>query len=354
MSTGERYTRAGFGVLDVIPGVKAFTTGAKAVGTGSKLLRLGDNVLADSKNIGRLAKGTMGEGLQAGKQAMHLRLSNAQKIANQAGANVQRKLAKDWNDLGAAAKAIQGKAKQAIPLAPRERLALAGGGSIPEQSVAGASAAATKKKLQEMMRKMDNLNVKGSGESGIIKKASGANRPQTLEEFLKEMDELPRARISKKVEDGLVSTPTGKRLAPSVYMSKAEIEAHLSLFDDGVVRVQSKENFDFAINTYGPNIGDPKTGTYVMPKSVADKAISVADGNPRILEELLGLEPMSLGENPVLLDIQKTTNIRVPSGNESGAWQGLWEPGGFTNGGIPEAVVDTIKSDEYIVKNVFK
>ncbi|MBC1645626.1 hypothetical protein HB958_14255, partial [Listeria welshimeri] len=39
--------------------------------------------------IGRLAKGTMGEGLQA-------------------GANVQRKLAKDWNDLGAAAKAIQG------------------------------------------------------------------------------------------------------------------------------------------------------------------------------------------------------------------------------------------------------
>ncbi|MBC2027296.1 hypothetical protein HCJ75_07720 [Listeria welshimeri] len=169
LSTGERYTRAGFGVLDVIPGVKAFTTGAKAVGTGSKLLRLGDNVLADSKNIGRLAKGTMGEGLQAGKQAMHLRLSNAQKIANQAGANVQRKLAKDWNDLGAAAKAIQGKAKQAIPLAPRERLALAGaGGSIPEQSAAGASAAATKKKLQEMMRKMDNLNVKGSGKAGIM------------------------------------------------------------------------------------------------------------------------------------------------------------------------------------------
>ncbi|MBF2465406.1 ribonuclease YeeF family protein [Listeria welshimeri] len=177
LSTGERYTRAGFGVLDIIPGVKAFTTGAKAVGTGSKLLRLGDNVLADSKNIGRLAKGTMGEGLQAGKQAMHLRLSNAQKIAQQAGANVQRKLAKDWNDLGAAAKAIQGKAKQAIPLAPRERLALAGaGGSIPEQSVAGASAAATKKKLQEMMRKMDNLNVKGSGESGIIKGISGADK----------------------------------------------------------------------------------------------------------------------------------------------------------------------------------
>ncbi|WP_228474839.1 polymorphic toxin type 15 domain-containing protein [Listeria welshimeri] len=125
----------------------------------------------------------MGEGLQAGKQTMHLRLSNAQKIAQQAGANVQRKLAKDWNDLGAAAKAIQGKAKQAIPLAPRERLALAGaGGSIPEQSAAGASAAATKKKLQEMMQKMDNLNVKGSGKDDIIKGASRANK----------LDDIPR------------------------------------------------------------------------------------------------------------------------------------------------------------------
>ncbi|WP_257963782.1 hypothetical protein [Carnobacterium maltaromaticum] len=202
-----------------------------------------------------------------------------------------------------------------------------------------------------------------STDSGIIyiknsnprnKKINVAEGPLTMEEFLQEMDELPRARLSQKVEDGLVSTPNGKRLDPSVYMSKAEIEAHLSLFDDGVVRVQSKENFDFAINNYGPDIGDPKTGTYVMPKSVANKAISVADGNPRILEELLGLEPMSLGENPVLLDIKKATNIRVPSGNESGAWQGYWEPGGFTNGGIPEAVVDTIKSDEYIVKNIFK
>ncbi|WP_323686905.1 glycohydrolase toxin TNT-related protein [Listeria welshimeri] len=197
LSTGERYTRAGFGVLDIIPGVKAFTTGAKAVGTGSKLLRLGDNVLADSKNIGRLAKGTMGEGLQAGKQAMHLRLSNAQKIANQAGANVQRKLAKDWNDLGAAAKAIQGKAKQAIPLAPRERLALAGaGGSIPEQSAAGASAAATKKKLQEMMQKMDNLNVKGSGKDDIIK---GANKPFTAKKVT-----LENGEIAYKSKDGML------------------------------------------------------------------------------------------------------------------------------------------------------
>ncbi len=121
----------------------------------------------------------------------------------------------------------------------------------------------------------------------------------------------------------------------------------ITLFEDGAVKIQSKENFDFSVKMYGPNIGYPKTGTYVMLKSVAD-------GNPRILEKLLGLEPMSLGEKTILLDIKNTSNIRVPSRFEAGAWQGFWEPGGFTNGGIPEAVVDIIKGEEYVIKNVFK
>lgn len=175
-----------------------------------------------------------------------------------------------------------------------------------------------------------------------------------MQEFLKEMDELPRARLSRKVKDGLVSLPNGERLDPSVYMSKAEIETHLSLFDDGAVKIQSKESFDNAVQRYGSSIGDPNTGTYVLPKNIVDKAISVSDGNPRVLEKLLGLEPGYLGETPILLDINKIDGIRIPTGNESGAWQGLWEPGGFTNGGIPEAVVNQIPSGGYTVTDVFK
>ncbi|MBC1738631.1 hypothetical protein HB984_14420, partial [Listeria seeligeri] len=305
------------------------------------------------KNAGKEFQGTIDNGIQAGKQVLDVRIANVKKVTDDAMQAAKEKLTRDLNDIGTAAKTIQSKAKETFQMPPRERLAFAGvGDDIAGQTATGTISAA-QKKLRDMMSKMDDLNIKGSGNDDIIKKASGTSRSQTMEEFLKEMEELPRARLSKKVEDGLVSLPNGKRLDPSVYMSKEEIETHLSLFDDGVVRVQSKKDFDFAIKNYGPDIGDPKTGTYVMPKSVADKAIKVADGNPRILEELLGLKPMSLGENPVLLDIKKTTNMRVPSGNESGAWQGLWEPGGFTNGGIPEAVVDTIKSNEYIVKNVF-
>ncbi|MHC5436244.1 HNH endonuclease signature motif containing protein, partial [Listeria welshimeri] len=157
-----------------------------------------------------------------------LRLSNAQKIANQAGANVQRKLAKDWNDLGAAAKAIQGKAKQAIPLAPRERLALAGaGGSIPEQSAAGASAAATKKKLQEMMQKMDNLNVKGSGESGIIKEASRLDG-KVIRDYVKDIESRTGRELNKSQLEKIKEALRNKEYTK---LSPNETKIHRRKFD---------------------------------------------------------------------------------------------------------------------------
>ena len=41
-----------------------------------------------------------------------------------------------------------------------------------------------------------------------------------------------------------------------------------------------------------------------------------------------------LGENPVVVTIEDTSSIRIPSGNELGAWQEYWEPGGYTSGGV--------------------
>jgi len=43
----------------------------------------------------------------------------------------------------------------------------------------------------------------------------------------------------------------------------------------------------------------------------------------------------------------------MPSGNEIGAWDGLWVPGGFTKGGIPEAVIDQVKPGQFSVTSVF-
>ncbi|WP_414739029.1 polymorphic toxin type 15 domain-containing protein [Listeria monocytogenes] len=182
LSTEERALRGGLALLDIVPGVKALSTGAKAASAGSKLVRVGDNVLAGSKNAAKLAKGTIDNGIQAGKQAMDLRLANAQNAAREAGGAVQKKLTKDLNDIGAMAKTAHNKFKETFTLPPRERLAFAGGGNIPEQSATGAAAAAAKKKLKDIMQNMDNLNVKGGGKDDIIKGASSANK----------LDDIPR------------------------------------------------------------------------------------------------------------------------------------------------------------------
>ena len=44
-------------------------------------------------------------------------------------------------------------------------------------------------------------------------------------------------------------------------------------------------------------------------------------------------------------------NIRVPSGNEATA-NDLWIPGGYTSGGVPEAITDTIPLDRTHVTRI--
>lgn len=46
------------------------------------------------------------------------------------------------------------------------------------------------------------------------------------------------------------------------------------------------------------------------------------------------------------IDIEDTIglDVRIPSGNETGA-NDLWIPGGYTSGGVPEAVTNTIPLD---------
>lgn len=198
LSAEERALRGGLALLDIVPGVKALSTGAKAASAGSKLVRVGDNVLAGSKNAAKLAKGTIDNGIQAGKQAMDLRLANAQNAAREAGGAVQKKLTKDLNDIGAMAKTAHNKFKETFILPPRERLAFAGGGNIPEQSATGAAAAAAKKKLKDIMQNMDNLNVKGGGKDDIIKGASRANK----------LDDIPRlAKIEVNFNRNLKHDP---------------------------------------------------------------------------------------------------------------------------------------------------
>ncbi|ECB9828304.1 DUF4237 domain-containing protein [Listeria monocytogenes] len=197
LSAEERALRGGLALLDIVPGVKALSTGAKAASAGSKLVRVGDNVLAGSKNVG---KGTIDNGIQAGKQAMDLRLANAKKVSEA----VQKKLTKDLDDIGTMAKTIQNKTKETFTLPPRDQLAFAGGGSIPEQSAAGAASIAAKKKLKDIMQNMDNLNVKGGGKAGIIEGAENSGKyldDIEIPDNMKKWDYPPSKELFKKYEE---------------------------------------------------------------------------------------------------------------------------------------------------------
>ena len=176
---------------------------------------------------------------------------------------------------------------------------------------------------------------------------------QKIENFKMELEKLKRPDISRKIIDGLISTENGERLDPSRYISHQEIETHLNMFKDGVVKVISKEGYNKSVMKFGGNIG-PEKGHYVMPKFIYDKAVLASDGNPRVLEELLGFDRGYLGDSPLTINVKNPKNLRMPSGNEPGAWQGLWEPGGFTKGGIPEAVVDQFKPGDYTIGKVFE
>ena len=64
-----------------------------------------------------------------------------------------------------------------------------------------------------------------------------------------------------------------------------------------------------------------------------------------IIESELGFpkDYLKKGGGLVRIDIEDTIglDVRIPSGNETGA-NDLWIPGGYTSGGVPEAVTNTI------------
>jgi hypothetical protein len=88
-----------------------------------------------------------------------------------------------------------------------------------------------------------------------------------------------------------------------------------------------------------------------MPKGVADNLIAQSGGSIATLEQLLGLESGTLGASPVRIDVPNPTGLRMPSGNELGA-NSQWIPGGYTSGGIIEAVIDSPPPSQYFVSPI--
>lgn len=79
------------------------------------------------------------------------------------------------------------------------------------------------------------------------------------------------------------------------------------------------------------------------------KALKEADGDVSKLEEIFGMNKGDWGKNPVIIRIDEPQHLRIPDGNEMGAWPRYYIPGGFTSGNQAEAVIDSVPRGEYQV-----
>ncbi|USQ93967.1 RHS repeat-associated core domain-containing protein [Caulobacter sp. RL271] len=117
---------------------------------------------------------------------------------------------------------------------------------------------------------------------------------------------------------------------PKTYMSAGQIDAHLAPFRNGAAKI---------VPSAPTRPVGPPQGHYVMSRSDADAVIKRTGGDPRKLEQELGLDNGYLGDKPQLIAIDNPQGLRMPTGNEPGANE-HWIPGGVTSGGVREAVIN--------------
>ena len=143
----------------------------------------------------------------------------------------------------------------------------------------------------------------------------------------------------------ILDTPKPGRPDPSSYLSPERIAAHLKPFEEtGAIKFTPKKTID----EYG-TLGPPDGG-FTISRREFEGLIESTGGDLAKIEDRLQLRPGELTDGSTVIayiEPQDLKNLRIPSGNERGAWEGLWVPGGYTGKGVPEAVVDLPANTPY-------
>ncbi|WP_026817932.1 hypothetical protein [Arthrobacter castelli] len=155
--------------------------------------------------------------------------------------------------------------------------------------------------------------------------------------------------LSASERDRIVAMDKGTRPDPTTYLSPEYISEHLAPFEEGATRFMTESNLE----KYG--IAQRDGTSFVMPKPEVDALVESTGGNPRAMEEALGLPEGFFENGAVRVDIESPgeSGLRMPSGNEAGANE-QWVPGGQLPTGFSEAVVDgaDIDPSEYDVSTL--
>ena len=138
---------------------------------------------------------------------------------------------------------------------------------------------------------------------------------------------------------GLIATNKADRPPPWEYMTPEAIALHLAKFDEGAVRVTTRD----ALLRFG-SLG-PADGGFVVPYREFADLVKAADDDPQPIEEALGLATGALGTGEMIvarIERAHMIDLRMPTGREGGANAG-WVPGGYRAGGMAEAVINFVR-----------
>lgn len=157
---------------------------------------------------------------------------------------------------------------------------------------------------------------------------------------------------------------------PATYLDPTYIEQHLSLFDQGAVSFITPPGLERFTVGFNNSVFHGRTeGLFVLPATWAKEMISEARSDPsvaaekqgtpewrhellKVVEQKMGI-PTGCWSNgntkllAVFIENPRDLNLRLVNGREQGA-NVEWRPGGYTLGGVPEAMVDKVPLDQGI------
>ena len=177
---------------------------------------------------------------------------------------------------------------------------------------------------------------------------------RTLPEFAALANKLRSSGLAtNSLLDDIAALPPGSRPDnPATYLSSEFISSHLSQFENGASYLVPKA----ALDRWGRNVLGRVDGQFVMPSSQLDDVLIKTNGDLALIEKELGIMPGDWqGQEFVRIDIAnpKALNLRMPSGNETGA-NPRWLPGGKLPTGYSEAVINQIPKGSYSESNLLE
>ncbi|WP_246215577.1 hypothetical protein [Listeria valentina] len=167
LDTSERVMRGAFSLLDIVPGMKAFSGGTQALRSGSKLASLSDNVLKGMKNIPSKADDL----IKLGKSKALTRINSLKTTAKEAVHRGIEKGIKGLDEVGKVADNFKGN----LNLNSQRKLAVDGLGALPAGGTSKVANAT--EKMKDALRKYDlNLSSGRRGADDIIKASGSATK----------------------------------------------------------------------------------------------------------------------------------------------------------------------------------